>query len=229
MTEYAMGLGLALWFGVLTSISPCPLATNIVAMSFVARRASRLSLVLSSGAAYCIGRMVAYIVLGLVVVGGFLSVPSVSFFLQKYLNLFLGPLLILIGMFLLGMLEVPFNGFSFIGRIQKRLEGGGLLQSFLLGSLFALSFCPVSAALFFGSLIPLAIKLGSPVMPTILFGLGTALPVIVVTAFLSSGAKSMASLFNKLSILDKWSRTTTGVLIIMIGIYLCFTHIFLAG
>ncbi|MBF0442261.1 MAG: sulfite exporter TauE/SafE family protein [Oligoflexales bacterium] len=226
MNEYLFGLGLALWFGILTSISPCPLATNIAAMSFIAHKAGNARGVIGTGIAYCTGRIFAYVILGIIVINGVLAIPTVSYFLQKYLNLLLGPLLVLIGMFLLELLDFPLNSFKFSEQLEQRLRSGGIFHNFLLGALFALTFCPVSAALFFGSLIPLAIKLSSPVMPAVFFGFGTGLPVMLVTVFLVSGIKSVAGLFDRITKVERWIRTATGGIIVMAGIYLSLANIF---
>ena len=223
MNEYLVGIGLALWFGILTSISPCPLATNVAAVSFITRKTGNFRGTAWSGIMYCAGRMFAYTVIGLLVTRSLFAVPTVSFFLQKYLNLFLGPLLIIIGMFLLEILEFHLNGAKFTEKLQQRLKDGSMVSNFLLGAVFALTFCP---ALFFGSLIPLAVKLNDTILPAVVFGFGTALPVILVTAFLASGIRSVGVMFNKITQIEQWVRGGTGGLIIIIGVYLTFTNIF---
>lgn len=226
MSEYALGLAFSFWFGILTSISPCPLSTNIAAISFITRRVTGSKETLIAGTAYSLGRMFAYSVLALIVINGILGIPTLSLFLQKYLNLFLGPILIIVGMLLIEILTLNIRGIHLSEKLQQRLTGGGVSSNFLLGSLFALTFCPVSAALFFGSLIPLAIKLNAPVAPALAFGFATALPVVLVTLFLLAGIKSIASLFNTITKIEKWIRLGTGSIIILIGIYLTLTNIF---
>ncbi len=177
--ELAPAVATALWLGILTSISPCPLATNIAAVSYIARRIDRPRLVLLSAFTYSLGRAVAYAAVSAVVVLGLLSVPGVSQFLQRYMNKLLGPLLVLVGMYLLGLL-ISFGVSTTAGsdELRKKAAEGGVLGAALLGALFALSFCPVSAALFFGSLVPLSLQHGSKVVLPVVYGLGTALPVV---------------------------------------------------
>ncbi len=160
MDQLYVAMSTALWLGILTSISPCPLATNIAAVSFIGRRLDRPGLVVASGALYTLGRTIAYVGLGVLLVGGALSVPELSRFLQKYMNQILGPLLIIAGMFLLNMISFTTSGSAMGERLQKRIGTMGIWGAVPLGMLFALSFCPISAALFFGSLIPLVDRTG---------------------------------------------------------------------
>ena len=216
----------ALWLGVLTSISPCPLATNIVAISFIGKRVGQTRQVLLSGLLYAAGRVVAYLALAVVLIGGLLSVPQVSNFLQKYMNKLLGPILILAGMFLLELITVNVRGVSVSEKMKERAEKGGMLSASLMGVVFALSFCPISAALFFGSLIPLSIKHGSKLLFPSLYGLGTALPVVSFAILVALGAQSVGKAFNKLTQVELWARRATGVVFICVGVYLSLRYIF---
>jgi cytochrome c-type biogenesis protein len=226
MTEYWIGIASAFWFGILTSISPCPLATNIAAISFIGRKSSSVKASAIAGGLYSLGRMTAYTLLGLLIVTGLLAIPSLSFFLQKYINMLLGPLLIIVGMFLVELIQVTSKGIKHLEKLQNRAKNCGILSSFLLGILFALAFCPISAALFFGSLIPISIKLDAPIIPSATYGLATGLPVLLIGIFFAIGSKSIGTLFNKITTFEKWTRLTTGILIILIGVYLSLKNIF---
>jgi cytochrome c-type biogenesis protein len=226
MTEYWIGIASAFWFGVLTSISPCPLATNIAAISFIGRKGDKVRSVLSAGVLYSLGRMFTYISLGLLIVMGLFAVPSLSFFLQKQINIVLGPMLIIVGMFLVELIEFNFRGSRIAEKLQNSFKDGSITSNFFLGAIFALAFCPVSAALFFGSLIPISLRLNAPIFPFASYGLGTALPVFVVAFVLAVGSHSISSIFNKITTFDKWARLFTGWLIIVIGIYLTLKDIF---
>jgi cytochrome c biogenesis protein CcdA len=216
----------ALWLGVLTSISPCPLATNIVAISFIGKRVGQTRQVLLSGLLYTAGRVFAYLALAVVLIAGVLSIPQVSNFLQKYMNKLLGPILILAGMFLLELITVNLRGVSVSEKMKERAERGGMLSACLMGFVFALSFCPISAALFFGSLIPLSIKHGSKVLFPSLYGLGTAVPVVAFAMLVALGAQSLGKAFNKLTQVELWARRATGVVFICVGVYLSLRYIF---
>lgn len=226
MNTLLFATGSALWLGILTSISPCPLASNIAAISYVGRNADRSRLILASSACYTLGRIVAYAVLGALVVASLLSAPGLSVWLQKYLNLFLGPFLVLVGMVVLGLIELPAMSGGGLTRLKARVEKWGLIGSGLLGLLFALSFCPLSAALFFGSLIPLAIANESSLLLPAAYGVGTGIPVIVFATMLVFGKKSLSKFFGKVTGAEKWLRTITGVSILLVGMYITMQQIF---
>lgn len=216
-------IGMAIWFGILTSISPCPLATNITAVSFIGRRVDKPTQVLLAGVLYTTGRMMAYTVLGIILVSSIQSVPPVANFLQKYMVYLLGPSLIIIGLLLLDIFRINLfgNGVMWSG-LQKRIEQSGIWGALLLGIVFALSFCPVSAALFFGSLFSLAIKNQSMVVLPAVYGIGTAIPVLVFAFILAFAANTIGRVFNALAVLEKWERNATGIVFILAGLYLVF-------
>ncbi len=226
MPEWALGAASALWFGILTSISPCPLATNITAMSFVGRRVGSPGKVLLAGLLYTVGRALTYLTLGSLLVGSLLSAPRLSLVLQRTMNKALGPILIVVGVLLLGVipLRIPSSGLG--QRMGERIAKWGPFGALLLGVLFALTFCPVSAAFFFGSLLPLAIEQQSPVLLPALFGIGTAIPVLGFAVAIALGAKSLGKAFGKLTKIERWVRLITGVVFIGVGIYLMLVHIF---
>ncbi|MCA9143626.1 MAG: sulfite exporter TauE/SafE family protein [Planctomycetales bacterium] len=226
MNTLLLATGSALWLGILTSISPCPLATNIAAISYVGRSVDRTALVLASSVFYTFGRIVAYAALGAIIVASLLSAPGLSVWLQKYLNLFLGPFLVLVGMVVLGLVELPAMSGVGMNRLQVHVEKWGLAGSGLLGLLFALSFCPVSAALFFGSLIPLAIAHESSVLLPAVYGVGTGIPVVVFAVMLVFGKKSLGKFFGKVTGAEKWLRTITGVSVLLVGIYITLQQVY---
>jgi cytochrome c-type biogenesis protein len=221
-----IGITSALWLGILTSISPCPLATNIAAISYIGRRVSSTRQVFLSGLLYTLGRTVAYLALGILLVASILSIPQLSMFLQKYMNKLLGPILILVAMFLLNMIQVNFSTGSMSQKMQKRVDSLGIWGAGLLGIVFALSFCPVSAALFFGSLIPLSIKYDSSITLPAIYGVGTALPVIVFAVIIALSAQSVGRAFNRLTQIEWWARRITGLLFLVVGIYYSLRFIF---
>ncbi len=216
----------ALWFGILTSISPCPLATNIATISFISKRLNSSNQVLGAGLAYTLGRMIAYLGIGALIIAGLMSIPSVAGLLQKYMNIALGPLLIIVGMFLLELISINLTMPDAGGNLEARAERGGILGAGLLGIIFALSFCPVSAALFFGSLIPLAIQHKSGFVLPLIYGLGTALPVVVFALIIAFSVKSLGKAFNSLKVFEIWARRITGVLFILAGIYYALAYIY---
>lgn len=221
-----IGAATAFWLGILTSVSPCPLATNIAAISFMAKNLAHPRDVLLSGLFYTVGRMITYLLLGVLVVAGILSIPGLSSFLQKYMNKLLGPLLIVVGMFLLELIRLNISGPVASSRFLEKAGKGGILGAGLLGITFALSFCPVSAALFFGSLIPLAVQHQSRVIFPSLYGIGTALPVVVFAILTAFGAQFVGKAFDNLRKIERWARSITGAVFILTGIYYTLAYIF---
>ncbi len=216
----------ALWLGILTSMSPCPLASNIAAVSFIIKRVDKTAAVLSSGMSYILGRVVGYTLLGAFITSSLLSIPQTSHFLQTYMNKILGPVLIVTGLFLLEVVRFPSLGFSVSEKVTARLRNPGMVGSLLLGILFALSFCPISAAFFFGSLIPLSLKHNSGIILPSVYGVGTGLPVLIVAILIAAGIKNIGTLFKRITRFEYWMRKTTGVIFVLIGIYYVLTHIF---
>ena len=226
MTEFIVGVGSALWLGVLTSISPCPLATNIAAISYIGRKVGNSRQVFLTGLLYTIGRTLAYLGLAFVLVASVLSVPQISLFLQKYMHLVLGPILIIVGMFLLGLIQLSMGGGGMSQGLQKRVDAMGVWGALLLGVVFALTFCPTSAALFFGSLIPLSLKVNSSVTLPAIYGVGTALPVMVFAVLLATSAQSVGKAYNVLAKIEWWARMITGWIFILVGIYFSLKYVF---
>ncbi|GAB4231805.1 MAG: aromatic aminobenezylarsenical efflux permease ArsG family transporter [Deltaproteobacteria bacterium] len=228
MTEQFVDLGAvsALWLGILTSLSPCPLATNIAAVSYLGRQYRSPATVAFSGLTYVLGRMGAYLGLGALLVAGLLSAPGLSMFLQKSMNKVLGPVLILTGMVLLDLLRFRTLGRGVGEKMREKAGKGGLLGAGLLGVLFALSFCPVSAALFFGSLVPLSVRGNSPVFYPLLFGFGTGIPVIAFAVMIAFGVRSIEAVFRGVTRVELWVRWITGAVFLVAGLYYSAVYIF---
>jgi len=226
MSSLAMAAVSALWFGILTSVSPCPLATNITAISFVGRRTGSPAGVLLSGLLYTLGRAVVYVAIAMLLVTSLLSAPTVSLTLQMWMNKLLGPILILVGMVMLGLIRIRLRGRGMTEQLQERVERWGLMGALALGVLFALSFCPVSATLFFGSLLPLAVKHESGVFLPLVYGIGTAVPVVVFAVVLAFGARWLGKLFERVTQVERWMRAITGVVFLGVGIYMSLLYVY---
>jgi len=224
-TEWLTALGLAGWFGILTAISPCPMATNIAAIGFLGRKVASPRAVLLSGLLYTIGRSLAYLGVAVAAVWGLTSMPALSQFLQGGFNTILGPILILVGMLLTGLLELPWS-LSLAGDGLQERVSAGWWWPLLLGVLFALSFCPVSAALFFGSLVPLAVKSGSTVAIPLVYGIATAVPVVVVAIIIAFSAGSLGRTYDAIQRFAWWAQRVTGTIFILVGIYLSLIYIY---
>jgi cytochrome c biogenesis protein CcdA len=226
MIEIFLSLASALWLGILTSISPCPLASNVAAISFLSKKITHPVLVFISGLAYTLGRMVSYTILGWIIISSLLSVPQVAQFLQKYMGKALGPLLIITGLILLEIITIRLPGTSLSQKHQSRLVESGAPGAFLLGFIFALAFCPISAALYFGSLIPLAINSKGGIVLPFIYGIGTGLPVLVFAVAIALGATSLSRWFHRITRLEYYTRKITGAIFIIVGLYYTGIYIF---
>jgi cytochrome c biogenesis protein CcdA len=223
--NYYLDIFSAFWLGILTSISPCPLATNIAAVSFISRNLGSSKRVLWSGLLYAAGRMLTYVAIAVLAVASLLSLPEVSFFLESNMHKIIGPLLIIVGIILLDVIPISFSTSLVSNSVQERARKWGIWGSGLLGIIFALTFCPLSAALFFGSLIPLAVDGKSAVMMPSVYGLGTALPVVAFALVMVFSVKSIGKIFDKLTQIEKWVRKLTAVVFIGAGIYLLLKNL----
>jgi cytochrome c biogenesis protein CcdA len=229
VTESLAGEATAVWLGILTAISPCPLATNLAAVSYIGREVGRPGRVVVAGLAYTLGRSLAYVGIAMLVVASVLTIPGVAWFLQEQANRILGPLLIVIGVLVLGWIRIPMPSFRIGDVLQKRAASGGALGAGLLGMLFALSFCPVSAGLFFGSLVPLSVSARSPVALPALFGIGTGLPVLACAIPIALGAGFVGRAFDVLTRIERWAKPVTGAVFILAGLYLVIGRFFGSG
>ncbi len=215
----------AFFIGLMMAISPCPLATNLTAVAYIAQRSEGSRHTLLVGSLYTLGRMAAYVgIAALIVVLG-LNVQAIAQFLQLYGERLLGPLLIVIGVVMLDLVGLPVS----LGsaryqaakqRITERLAGRRFLGPFLLGVLFALSFCPFSAVLYFGMLIPLALREHDPVIVPSVFAIATGLPVVVLSLLLVQGIATAGRAVQQVQTVERWLRRVVGVVFILAGIYL---------
>lgn len=247
MLAYALYIGAALYLGVLTSISPCPLATNIAAVSYIGRKVENSRAIIHAGLLYTLGRCLLYLGLATLLTTTAMSIPAVSVFLQKYMHLVLGPVFLVLGMFLVGLITVSTGGTMMSEGMQKRVDSMGVWGALLLGVLFAISFCPTSAAWFFGLLaltmgseagaimavlekvgivLPEASLVGSSFILPFVYGIGTALPVLVVAGLLAYSAQAVGKTYNILSKVEWWARMITGWIFILVGVYFSLAYIF---
>ncbi|CAA6690067.1 MULTISPECIES: aromatic aminobenezylarsenical efflux permease ArsG family transporter [unclassified Lentimonas] len=220
MTNELIAATTALWLGILTSISPCPLATNVAAVSLLARKAHNKRRACAGAIAYTLGRVVVYIGLATILMTGLTSMPTLSSFLRNEIVPLIGPILILAGMAVVGLLPIPANFRLGNAQFADKLTRYGILGEFCLGGLFALSFCPVSAALFFGSLMPIAMTSNFPPLLVASYGLGTALPVGVIALLLALSAAKASKALQRIQHLQNAAVNLTGAILIGVGIWL---------
>ncbi|MCG8183965.1 aromatic aminobenezylarsenical efflux permease ArsG family transporter [Tenacibaculum piscium] len=219
LEDYNIPILSALILGLMTAISPCPLATNITATAFISKNISSKRKVFLSGLLYSLGRGFSYTVIGLILYFG-ASKFHIARFLNQNGEKYLGPLLIIIGLIMLGIIKLNFLGeLNFQEKLSEKFKDKGLLGSFLIGIVFALAFCPYSAALFFGMLIPMTIASANGLYLPIVFAFGTGLPVILFTYLLAFTAGKVGVFYNRITKIEKIMRTIAGVVFILTGLY----------
>lgn len=219
----------AMLLGLLTAISPCPLATNIAAVSYIGKDVADRRRVFLKGLVYTLGRTVSYTALGMVLIL-ILHRGESAFHLQKFFSgtgeKVIGPLLILFGVFMLFADRINIGGRrGNVGR-DERLARGGLWGSCLLGVVFALAFCPTSAVFFFGMLIPMSAASAAGLVYPVVFALATALPVLAVAWLIAFSIGKVGDFYGKMKAVQKWVSWIAGGLFIFIGIYYCISVLF---
>ena len=219
-TEFV--LIIAFLLGVLTSISPCPLATNIAAVAYISRDIKSPGHAILNSITYTLGRIFTYFALGAMIILGGISVIDLSLTTQSIHGTILGVILITAGILLLGLINFNFNfgGGSITEKLSKKAANFGLLGAFFIGVLFALAFCPYSAILFFGTLIPLGLVSNEGVILPLFYGLGTGIPVLLFAGLFYFGAQGINRHVQNVSRLEKILRKVIGVIFIVIGLYL---------
>jgi cytochrome c-type biogenesis protein len=210
----------AFLIGLLAAISPCPLATNITALAYISRNITDRRYVALAGALYTLGRMTSYFVIGALIILIGVNIPGLANALQSSGEIFLGPLLIVVGILMLGIIKIPaLRGGGRLSRIGERVARRRWLGPFLLGVVFALAFCPYTALLFFGVLMPLSSESTGGVTFPAVFAIGTGLPVLIFAILLSFGVSKVSAWLDKVTAVEKWVRRLAAVVFIGVGIY----------
>lgn len=208
----------ALVLGLMTAISPCPLATNITAVGFISKDIENRNRVFLNGVMYTLGRAISYTVIALII---FFGVDQFKFsgVFQKYGEMIIGPLLLLIGLFMLDVIKINFPGLSGLSSRMQEKKKWGVWDAILLGIIFALAFCPYSGVLYFGMLIPLTVSSASGLYLPLIFAIATGIPVIVFAWILAYTVSGIGSVYNKVKTFEIWFRRIVAILFIGVGIY----------
>jgi len=213
----------AIILGLMTAISPCPLATNITAIGFISRDIENSKRVFLNGLVYTLGRAISYTLLAVILYLG-ANQMNVSMLFQGWGEKILGPLLIVIGLFMLGIIKINFPGFSKLADRIGENSKGSYWSSLLLGMIFALAFCPYSGVLYFAMLIPMTISSASGLYLPVLFAIATGLPVIIFAWLLAYAVGNVGKLYNQIKTIELWFRRVVAVIFILAGFY--YTTIF---
>jgi cytochrome c biogenesis protein CcdA len=208
----------ALLLGLMTAISPCPLATNITAIGFISKDIENRNRVFLNGLFYTLGRAITYTGLALII---FFGVDQLKFsgFFQRYGEKFIGPLLVIIGFLMLDVVQIKFPGFSRLTSGMQNKQKWSYLDAILLGIVFALAFCPYSGVLYFGMLVPMTVTSSSGLYLPLVFAVATGIPVIIIAWILAYTVSGVGSFYNKMKSFEHWFRRIIAVLFIAVGIY----------
>ena len=211
----------ALILGLMTAISPCPLATNITAIGFISKDIEDKKRIFTNGLLYTSGRAISYTAIGVILYFG-ASTFKVAKLFQTYGERFLGPLLIIIGILMLNIIKIKFPGFSGLSEKMASADKKSWWSPLLLGIIFALAFCPYSGVLYFGMLIPITVASASGLYLPVVFAIATGLPVIIIAWILAFSVAGIGGFYNKVKVFEKWFRIITAVAFIMVGAYYSF-------
>ena len=217
--NYNIPILTAFLLGVLTSISPCPLATNITAIAYISKEIKTAKHTLLNGLFYTLGRGASYTILAILIYFG-LSSFQISGIFQGWGDKVLGPILIIIGLVMFGVIKIKFNKSNQkIEKLKEWLSNKGFIGSFLLGMLFALAFCPYSGVLFFGALIPLVLKSAESLLLPPIFAFGTGLPVILFSFVIAFAAQKLGQVFQIMQKIEKVMRYSVATIFLLVGTY----------
>jgi cytochrome c-type biogenesis protein len=208
----------ALVLGLMTAVSPCPLATNITAIGFISRDFKDKGRIFLSGLIYTLGRAVSYTSLGLILYLG-ASRFHVAQLFQGWGERLIGFFLLIIGVFMFDLIRIKFPGFSGISEKISNSGKSKLWGAFLLGVVFALAFCPYSGVLYFGILIPMTISTTSGLYLPVVFALATGVPVLIIAWLLAFSVARIGKFYNRIKTFETWFRRIVAVLFIATGLY----------
>lgn len=218
MTNSSLPFVTAFVLGLMTAISPCPLATNITAIGFISKDLEDKKRVFLNGLIYTGGRAVAYTLLAIIIFFG-VDQFEISGSFQQYGEKAIGPLLIIIGLLMLDVLKIKFPG---VGNITKKFQEKSkhtYWDVLLLGVLFALAFCPYSGVLYFGMLVPMTVSSASGLYLPVVFALATGIPVIIFAWLIAYTISGVGKLYHRLKTFEIWFRRVISVVFIAVGIY----------
>ena len=215
----------AFLLGLMTAISPCPLAANITATAYLSKDIGDKRRVMFNGVFYTLGRMFTYTALGLIFYFG-ASQFQVAKLLQNVGGMWLGIALIVIGVLMLDVIKWNIPGMGKLtSKLEKKEGKKNYLDAFLLGLLFALAFCPYSGVLYFGGLIPMTIASPSGLLLPPVFAIATGLPVIIIAWLLAYSVSNVGKFYNKMNAFQKWFKWVVAAIFIIVGIYYIITSI----
>ncbi|HCX99006.1 MAG TPA: cytochrome C biogenesis protein [Bacteroidales bacterium] len=220
----------AFLLGLMTAISPCPLATNITAIGYISKDIDNRSKIFVNGLLYTLGRVISYSILGIVLIAILkqgASIYKVQKLVSAYGEMFIGPFLIVVGVLMLDVIKLNFSvSGRFSASAEKKASKGGAWSVLLLGIVFALAFCPYSGVLYFGGLIPLSVTSQMGYFLPVVFAFATGLPVVIVAWILAFSVSGIGKFYNSIKSFEKWFRRVVALIFILVGVYYIFVVYF---
>jgi cytochrome c biogenesis protein CcdA len=209
--------------GIMTAISPCPLATNITATAYLSKDIEDKRKVFFNGLIYTLGRTFSYSALGLIFYFG-ASQFKVARWLQNISGIWLGIALVIIGILMLDIVKINVPA---LGNLTSKMNGKrkNYWNAFLMGVVFALAFCPYSGVLYFGILIPMTIASPSGLLLPPVFAIATGLPVILIAWLLAYSIGNVGKFYNSMKNLEKWFKRVVAGIFIIVGVYYIIINI----
>jgi sulfite exporter TauE/SafE len=216
-----------LLFGLVGAFSPCQLTTNLSAIAYVSRRIGE-GQPWRQALAYTMGKVLVYMLTGGAVIFLGFQLQQVAIPVVVVARKAIGPLMILIGLGLVGLVRLRGPvGSRLASWLQSRLPQGGVGGAFSLGVVFSFTFCPTLFWLFFGLTIPMAvINSGGWVLPG-LFALGTVLPLLAFSGLLTYGSDLSTKLVERLKGSQRMISRIAGVVFVLAGINDTLTYWFI--
>lgn len=212
--------------GLMTAISPCPLATNITAIGYISKDIDNKTKIFVNGLLYTLGRVISYSILGIVLIAILkqgASIYRVQKAISEYGEMFIGPFLIVVGVLMLDVIKLNISSSGrFSAKAEKKAAGGSVWSVLLLGIIFALAFCPYSGVLYFGGLIPLSVTSQMGYLLPLVFAFATGLPVVIVAWILAFSVSGIGTFYNRIKTFEKWFRRVVALIFILVGIYYIF-------
>lgn len=208
----------AFLLGLLTAISPCPMATNITAVGYISKDIESRNRVFVNGLIYTLGRIFSYTALALLIYYGadLINIPG---FFKIHGEKILGPIMLIVGVFMLDLIPISFPSLSIFNKKFENQKKRGFWQVFALGAVFALAFCPYSGAFYFGMLIPLTLSAPSGMVLPVVYAVATALPVIIIAWLIAYTVSGVGTFYNKIQVFEKWFRRVISILFIGVGVF----------
>lgn len=211
--------------GLMTAVSPCPLATNITATAYLSKDITKKRKVLFNGIFYTSGRIFSYTALGLIFYFG-ASQFKVAKLLQGIGGMWLGIALVIVGILMLDIIKLNIPLFDKLKpKVNEEKQKGGYWNAFIMGVVFALAFCPFSGVLYFGVMIPMTIASSSGLLLPPVFAIATGLPVIIISYLLAYSMSSIGSFYSKMKTFEAWFKRIVAAVFIIVGIYYIITYI----